>query len=816
MCCATNVERTGEGVCPGCAPDAPAGAPGVAFSVDGAGRVTGWSDRAAAVFGRTGDEALGLAWDVLFDPEAAWRLDEALRQAVQGRQFTEVLRAGPGAAAALVTLTCSPMTGASGETLLVCSIGDTECARRAATRAAFADELIRKSPFGLVMLDDQLRFVLVNDSLAAISGIPASEHLGRRLRDVIQTEDGGRYERILLETLRTGEPRTGLVVRGRTDGHPHADRSWSVSLFRLSGPDGRVLGLGGIVVDVTEKRLALLEAAAARERLALVNEATTRMGTTLDMPRIAEELSTVAVPAFADMIVVKIRDDLFGDTIPDVSGTPIRLRRLGGRAMDNAASQEIYRAHGRVSQPPGTMLYECMRTAKARLLPTFDDEAVAGFTQDPDDARLMRSSGLGSVIVAPFVARGRVLGVGLFGRSDQRTPFAPEDLESAEELAARTAMCLDNALAYSNERRIAVALQRSLLPEDEVIPQRPGLEVGHHYRPSSNAAQVGGDWFDVIALSGHRVAFAVGDVMGHDLHAAANMGQLRTAMRTLAQLDLEPVDLLARLDEAVRKGTTTRYATCVYAVCDTVTRECRIVSAGHPPPLLRHADGTTEVVPVTPGPPLGVTSGDPRFAVTDIVLPQGGTLVLYTDGLIEHRGEDIDTGIENLRTVLAEETGSVPELCERVAARLSPSVAEDDLAVLMARLTTGPEHGFAAWRLDPCPESVSRARAHIRQTLRAWDLSDLEDATTLLASELVTNAIRYAHGDAIELRLAKGGALICEVADGDIRVPRRRHPGPDEEGGRGLAVVSEYSRSWGTRPTAAGKVVWFELPLPRR
>jgi anti-sigma regulatory factor (Ser/Thr protein kinase) len=339
--------------------------------------------------------------------------------------------------------------------------------------------------------------------------------------------------------------------------------------------------------------------------------------------------------------------------------------------------------------------------------------------------------------------------------------------------------------------------------------------VAHHYRPSSNAAQVGGDWFDVIALSGHRVAFAVGDVMGHDLHAAANMGQLHTPMRTLPQLDLEPTDLLTRLDEAVRKGTTTRYATCVYAVCDTVTRECRIVSAGHPPPLLRHADGTTEVVAVTPGPPLGVAADDPQFAVTDIVLPQGGTLVLYTDGLIEHRGEDIDAGIKNLRAVLAEERGSVYDLCERVAARLSRSVAEDDLAILMARLTTGPEHGFAAWHLDPRPESASLARSHIRQTLRDWDLLDLVDAATLLASELVTNAIRYAYG-AIELRLAKGGALICEVSDADIRVPRRRHPGPDEEGGRGLAVVSEYSRSWGTRPTADGKVVWFELPLPQR
>ncbi|MDI5970890.1 SpoIIE family protein phosphatase [Streptomyces sp. SL13] len=826
------------------------------FTTDHAGRITAWGDRAAAVFGRPAAAALGLDWDVLFGPDESGRLTDALARARQGLPYSGVLTARSGDRLPSLTLNCSPLTGVSGDPVLACSVSgggpgavadggpgaadaernavanaepdaanaepdvakDTESdaaeRQRAAVRAAFVDELVGKSPFGLLMLDEDLRFVLVNDSLSAINGVPVEAHTGRLVGDVMLTEDGGAYERMLRETLRTGEPVTGLMVRGRTEGHPDADRSWSVSLFRLASCDGRVRGLGGIVVDVTDKQAALLEASAARGRLALVNAANTRVGTTLDMPQIAEELISVAVPAFADLAVVKIREDLFGDTVPDVSGTPIRLRRLAGRAMDNPASSSIFRSHGETSQPPGSVLHECMRTGGAHLLADIDDEALQALAHDAEHARLVRGSGLTSMIVAPFVARGRVLGVALFGRSDKRDPMNVEDLKSAEELAARTAMCLDNALAYSNERRIAVALQRSMLPEDEVIPRRPGLEVAHHYRPSSNAAQVGGDWFDVIALSGHRVAFAVGDVMGHDLHAAANMGQLRTAMRTLAQLDLEPADLLTRLDEAVRRGTATRYATCVYAVCDTVTRECSIVSAGHPPPLLRHADGTTEVLAVSPGVPLGVSTDDPGFAVTDIVLPQDATLVLYTDGLVEHRGEDIDVGIDRLRTVLAEDGGSVRDLCERVATRLSPAGAEDDLAVLMARLSTSPDHGFATWLVDPRPESVAGVRAHLRRTLHAWDLPDLVDATTLLASELVTNALRYAHGT-IELRLAKGASLVCEVADGDLRVPRRRQAGPDEEGGRGLAVVSEYSRSWGTRPTADGKIVWFELALPQ-
>ncbi len=816
MCCVTNTGQAEPGPHSG-HPTYPSIRPHTAaFTTDHTGRITAWSEQAATLFDRPAPEALGLKWDVLFGSDSCGQLDDALGRISQGQPYSEVLHVKASGGGLLhLALNCSPLIGASGETIMLCNISDMDLDRRAETQAAFMDELMRKSPFGLVMLDENLRYVLANDALGAINGVPAEAHIGRRVGEVVLTHDDGAYEQRLLETLRTGEPMHGMLVSGRTEGHRDTDRAWSVSLFRLAARDGQVLGLGGIVVDVTDKQTALLEASAARQRLALVNEASTRVGTTLEMPEIARELSMVAVPAFADLAVVKIRDDLFGDTVPEISSTPVRLLRLAGMdLMDNEASAELYRTHGDISREPGSLLHECMRTRQARLLTTIDDEAIAALAQDAEHARLIRESGLGSLIVAPFVARDRVLGVALFGRAASRTPMTAEDLKSGEELAARTATCLDNALAYSNERRIAVALQRSMLPEEGVIPQLSGLEIAHHYRPSSNAAQVGGDWFDVIPLSGHRIALVVGDVMGHDIHAAANMGQLRTAMRTLAQLDLEPVDLLARLDETVQKGTTMKYATCVYAVFNIVTRECSIVSAGHPPPLLRHADGTTEIIAVSPGVPLGVAIDDPEFAATDLVLPEDSTLVLYTDGLIEHRGEDIDTGIENLRAVLTADVDSARELCERVATELgSSSAAEDDLAVLMARVPSGADHGFAEWTLPPLPESVSKARSLIRQTLRVWDLPGLVDAATLLVSELVTNALRYATGD-IELRLAKGGVLVCEVADGDVHVPRRRHSGPDEEGGRGLTVVSEYSRAWGTRPTSAGKVVWFELALP--
>ena len=814
MCHVTNTGHAGSRP----RPENPPGTPAV-FTTDHAGRITTWSTGAWALFRRPPADVLGTRWEALFDSDVSGPLAKALGTVTRGEPYDEVLhvkaRSGEGGPSHLA-LTCSPLFGDSGRTSLLCSVREAEPERLVEMRLAFMDELLRQSLFGLVTVDENLRYVLVNDALAEMNGIPAQAHRGRRVRDVVLTQDGGAYEQRMLETLRTGAPVRGLLVGGRTEGRPDTDRTWSVSLFRLTSGSGQVLGLGGIVVDVTDRQTALLEASAARRRLDLVKDASARVGTTLEMPRIARELSEVAVPAFADLAVVKIRDDLFGDAVPAVAELPIRLRRLAGLdTTDNAASEEIFRTHAEISQRPGSLLHESMRTRRALLLTALDEEAVAGLAQDDEHARLIRASGLDSLIVAPFVARDRVLGVALFGRSSTRTPLTGEDLRTAEELATRTAICLDNALAYSNERRIAVALQRSMLPQEDVVPQRSGLEIAHHYRPSSNAAQVGGDWFDIIVLSGHRIALVIGDVMGHDIHAAATMGQLRTAMRTLAQLDLEPADLLALLGEAVQKGTTTQYATCVYAVCNTVTRECSIVSAGHPPPLLRHADGTTEIITVPPGVPLGVSTDDPQFSATDLVLPEESTLVLYTDGLVEHRGEDIDAGITTLREVLTLPADSVHELCGRVADRLGRPVAEDDLAVLMAHVPSGTDHRFTQWTLGPLPESVSRARSLVRRTLRAWGLAALTDTTTLLVSELVTNAVRYARGT-IELRLAKGGVFVCEVADGDVRIPRRRHSSPDEEGGRGLTIVSEYSQAWGTRPTASGKVVWFELALPER
>ena len=311
----------------GCA-EVMAGLLAAVFTVDRSGRVTSWSAEVAALFGRSSAEMAGLTWDVLFGADISSRLEDAFAWGDQGRSWSEVVHAKAGDGRMLrLRVSCSPLLDPQDETVLLCRAGDVELLRRAETQMAFMDELMRGAPFGLVTIDEDLRYVLVNDALGEINGVPAQAHLGRRVGEIVVTEDDSAYEQHMRRTLATGEPLLGMVVSGRTEGHRDTDRAWSVSLFRLTGPDDRVLGLGGVVVDVTDRQIARLEASVARQRLALVNEATTRMGTTLEMPEIARELSTVAVPAFSDMAVVKIRDDLFGDTIADIDQEPVRLRR---------------------------------------------------------------------------------------------------------------------------------------------------------------------------------------------------------------------------------------------------------------------------------------------------------------------------------------------------------------------------------------------------------------------------------------------------------------------------------------------------------
>jgi anti-sigma regulatory factor (Ser/Thr protein kinase) len=333
---------------------------------------------------------------------------------------------------------------------------------------------------------------------------------------------------------------------------------------------------------------------------------------------------------------------------------------------------------------------------------------------------------------------------------------------------------------------------------------------------------VGGDWFDVIPLSGTRVALVVGDVVGHGIHASAAMGRLRTAVRTLSDIELPPDELLARLDDLVSSpfGTSScppdqtnleTGATCLYAVYDPASRMCTMARAGHPPPAVVRPDGTAEFLDVPSGPPLGV--GGTPYERYQAELEEGSLIALFTDGLVEARHRDIDEGLGELRRRLAVPAGSLEELCDTVLGALPSDPPLDDVALLVARTRMLDPGHVVHWEFPADPAAVSEARDGTARQLAAWGLDEVAFSTEVVVSGLITNAIRHASGP-IGLRLILDDGLICEVSDGSSTFPRPRRARSDDEGGRGLMLVAQLSRRWGTRPTDNGKIIWSDQALP--
>ncbi len=351
------------------------------------------------------------------------------------------------------------------------------------------------------------------------------------------------------------------------------------------------------------------------------------------------------------------------------------------------------------------------------------------------------------------------------------------------------------------------------------------MELAYRYLPADSRAGVGGDWFDVIALSGTRVGLVVGDVVGHGLGAAATMGRLRTSVRVLARMDLAPDELLARLDDVVTQGADERAAgrtegqelpedealgvTCLYVAYDPVSGTCTMARAGHPPPAIVDPDeGTVTFPELPPGPPLGL--GGLPFQSAELTLPPGSLLALFTDGLVQGRDRDLDQQLDVLSAVLSRSARPLDDLCDDVVGSLLPGPAEDDAALLLVRTRILGRQQVAVWELSADPQAVGRARAAASAQLRAWGLEDLVFTTELVVSELVTNAIRYGAPGPVQLRLIRDQTLICEVSDSGHTSPHLRHAAADDEGGRGLFIVAQTTQQWGTRHTATGKIIWAE------
>ncbi|MFE3765852.1 SpoIIE family protein phosphatase [Streptomyces sp. NPDC059104] len=555
-------------------------------------------------------------------------------------------------------------------------------------------------------------------------------------------------------------------------------------------------------------------AVAARRRLELLAEAGNRIGTTLDVDRTARELAETAVPRLADFVTIDMPEAVLrGEESPNPTA---EMRRTVVHGIREDCP--FYPVGAQVTLHPTTPHMRCMTTGQPVLEP--DLKAAFGWiAQDPAHAELLLAHNIHSLITVPLLARGVLLGIVCFYRSQDPAPYGDDDRALAKELAARAALSIDNARRYTREHTLALSLQHSLLPRG--LPEQGAVEVAHRYLPSESG--VGGDWFDVIPLSGTRVALLVGDVVGHGLHAAATMGRLRTAARNFAELELAPDELLTHLDnlmvrldreeggDAPGAGSTGIVgATCLYAIYDPTSQQCTVARAGHPPPALVLPDGSVSLLDLPAGPPLGL--GGLPFESAEITLPVHSQLVLYTDGLIEDRHRDVDTALDQLRGALAHPDRAPEDTCRAVLDAVAPEHPADDIALLVARTNALPADRIASWDLDPDPALVGQVRAAAMEQLDRWGLEESSFATELLLSELVTNAVRYGSAP-IRVRLIHDRTLICEVHDASNSAPRMRHAASTDEGGRGLFLVAQLAQAWGTRYTTGGKVIWAECAL---
>ncbi|WP_406439655.1 SpoIIE family protein phosphatase [Streptomyces sp. NBC_01613] len=648
---------------------------------------------------------------------------------------------------------------------------------------------------GVLIVSGEGRLLLANDEAHRLLNLPEDAE-GRHVLDLGLAPDTA-------DLLASGRVATDEV-------HLVKDRLLAVNQRPTDvqgGPPGSVATLR----DSTELRALSGRAETARERLNMLYDAGVGIGTSLDVTRTAEELAELAVPRFADFATVDLFDAVLDGGQPEAATS---LRRTASSGIREDAP--LYKVGRQIRFVDSSPQARSLRSGQAVVEPDLGT-APGWHAQDLERTAQVVEYGIHSLITVPLRTGSLVLGVVSFWRSQKPEPFDTEELALAEELVARAAVSIDNARRYTREHSMAVTLQRSLLPRN--LPEQSALDIAYRYLPAQ--AGVGGDWFDVLPLSGARVALVVGDVVGHGLHAAATMGRLRTAVHNFSALDLPPDELIALLDELVGRidqdeaaeggNAPVTGATCLYAIYDPVSRKCTIARAGHPPPALIRPDGSVEFPEVPAGPPLGL--GGLPFETADLPLEEGSRLVLYTDGLVEDRERDIDEGLELLRGAL-ERAGESPEdTCRVVLESQLAAKPSDDVALIVARTRALAADRIADWQVPNDPAAVAEVRAAVTRRLAEWGLDELTFATELILSELVTNAIRYG-ADPIHVRVLFDRTLICEVFDSSSTSPHLRYAAMTDEGGRGLFLVAQLADRWGTRYTPEGKVIWAEQPLP--
>jgi PAS domain S-box-containing protein len=668
--------------------------------------------------------------------------------------------------------------------------------------AAVLDALFDKSPQGLFVLDSDLRVVRYNPSGRGVRALPAEAVIGHTVEDFAPGLGPDILSALADDVLTRGEPLRGRRVQGPSPSDPQRTLTLEVSAFPLRGRGGAP-GLVAVVEDVTDKQ-------AAADRLAVLSAVHASVGSTLDLATTAEELVDALSPAFADAASVDLLDDSFAGgrrhAGPVMSDVPLRRMAYAPGEVETDRQQGESRP-----LPFPTPFTQALSDGQARLVQVSPE--APWVAADADGFAPLLHANVHSMIVAPLMARDTALGLLTLYRH-RIDLFDEADLDVARQVASTASAHLDNAHSYRREHRVASALQRRLQPLK--VPNLSAVETAHAYLPES----AGGDWFDVIALSGTRVALVAGHVHGHGIEAAATMGQLRIALRALALQDLEADELLTRLDEiavqiadAAGSSPDAPYvATCAVTVYDPISCRSAMARAGHPAPVIVQPDGTPLDVDVPQGPPLG--AGDRGTFTPAIVHLQPGSLIAhYTEGLLTSGGGDRTSSRRRLVDILAPaSSGNLQELCDAAVYHLAPS-ADDDTVLLLARTRTLAAEDVADWTLPADPQVVATARRLVGQQLSAWGLDDAAYTTELLVSELVTNAIRHGKGP-IRLRLIRDqDRLLSEVTDASSSSPHLRQARETDEGGRGLYLVMHLSSRWGVRHSADDKTIWSEQRL---
>ena len=666
---------------------------------------------------------------------------------------------------------------------------------------ALLEALFCDAAVGIGLFDAELRYVRVNDILQKMIGLPTEILYGLTPAQALPII-GGNVEAAQRRVVTTGVPEREVEIWGPTPARPDVEHCYSCSYFPLTAPDGTLLGVASVVRDLTERRRATASLEAGQERLSLLSRVGQIVGSSLSTRDTLSALAAVTVPRFADHCIVDLLDE---------QGHGLQRMALVNAVELSDAGQSAWRgSSGAVTYPPSHPVSLAQYSGRPQLVREVPRELIDTAAPSTSSRAFALAIGLRSLITLPLLSRGQVRGVLSFGVSVSGRTYDEADLALAVEIAGRFSVALDNAHAYESQQLVALTLQRSMLPQQ--LPTLEGLKAESVYLPGRGDTEVGGDWFDLIPLSTGRTGIVIGDVMGRGIHAAAVMGQLRAATRAFAVLDLAPATVLHHLDELVVALDSIQLVTCVYGVFDPATATLTIANAGHLPPLLMH-DGSVERMDLDSGTVLGI--GDTRFVQRDVRLSPGDTLVLYTDGLVETRGSDLDVGIERLRVALSGNAPVGTTCSTALRALLDGDEADydDDIAMLVLRATGHvTEREPLELTLPARAEAPQNARHAGRAAMTSWGLSEIAaDTVELVLSELVTNAVLHT-GSSSTLRLRVAGETVyVEVADDDSRPPRMRDPDDDEDGGRGLHLVEALSTRWGVRTTRTGKVVWCEI-----